>query len=163
MTSVDRAAEVLAAARAIVESRLPYYDDARGHFPYRYILEDVCIRCDAEGPIVPQGAEPWCFKCHGYVVLDCGQHVMSCLQTSCGGEHDAVTRCGICEEDSKPHRRNHRHTTSAIAVRENWPADVIADTPPEDLDVLYLFAPCSGCATVPVWIGGGFDFCRECA
>lgn len=106
---VQRGAALVVAGKRLVEARLdePLHDHA--HHPYRFLVEDLCVRCDAVAPIVPQGEEPWCFSCHGYVVLDCGAHVLSVFAASCSGAHEPVTRCAMCEDGSGPTDPNHSH------------------------------------------------------
>ena len=100
---------ILAAAEAIVARYLPCYSEDRAHRPYHYLVEGACIRCDSEGPIMPQGEEPWCFRCHGYALLACGKHVMSILAITCGGTHEENTHCAVCSHGASPISRNHTH------------------------------------------------------
>lgn len=100
---------MVVASKRVLDSRLGEALDDRVHRAYRFCAEEACVRCGNIAPIVPQGEEPWCFSCHGYVVLDCGAHVLSVFAASCSGAHEPVTCCAMCEDGSGPTDPNHSH------------------------------------------------------
>lgn len=101
--------QIIEAAAELLRRTLPDPSRSSSHHPYRYLQKSTCTGCGADGPIAPQGDEPLCFDCLGYVVLDCGKHVLSKIAASCGGSHHVETRCAICEDGTAPTSPNHSH------------------------------------------------------
>ena len=95
---------------------------------YDYNIEGLCLSCGDTEPLAPWGSEPWCFPCRGYLVLDCGEHIVDSLTAQCDGIHLPVTTCERCDETGDGKGSNHTHTPAELDEMEAAVTELLDET-----------------------------------